>query len=209
MTQAAIGLRAHSGWAASLSVGEIDGRVFVIDRRRLELADPAVPGFPQPYHAAEDLPMPKSEVLISRCLEVSRQMAVKSLAGAIEDLRNQGYEVRSCGVLVKTGKPLPVLSEILASHALLHTAEGAMFRDALCHGAARLSVAIAKLEERAVYDETCRRLRISKEALDTRLAELGKAIGPPWREDQKFATLAAWVALHEAPRNQAYRCATL
>jgi len=27
------------------------------------------------------------------------------------------------------------------------------------------------------------------------LSELGKAIGPPWQQDQKFAALAAWLAI--------------
>jgi hypothetical protein len=31
--------------------------------------------------------------------------------------------------------------------------------------------------------------------LQRRVAELGKPIGPPWTQDQKFAALVAWLAL--------------
>ena len=38
-------------------------------------------------------------------------------------------------------------------------------------------------------------LGVSEGALRKRLAELGRELGPPWRQDQKSATLAAWLAL--------------
>jgi hypothetical protein len=181
----------------------------VIDRRRIELADPAVPGFPQPYHAAEALPIQQAEQLVGRCLEVSRRKAAESLLDAVEDLHSNGYDAAACGVLVRTGRPLPGLEEILASHALLHTAEGHMFRDALCHGASNLALSTERVEERDVYDYAARRLGMSVQALQSRLAELGRELGPPWREDQKLAVIAAWVALRASSGKNASACVTL
>ena len=31
--------------------------------------------------------------------------------------------------------------------------------------------------------------------LQRRVQEMGRAIGPPWTQDQKLAALAAWIAL--------------
>src|SRR5712692_8847232 len=64
VTRAALGLRAHSGWAALvvvagslrstavLSVPSVPSAPCVINRRRIELAAPGIPK--QPYHAAAE-----------------------------------------------------------------------------------------------------------------------------------------------------------
>jgi hypothetical protein len=38
-------------------------------------------------------------------------------------------------------------------------------------------------------------LKVDKNDLLAGLAKLGKPIGPPWSQDEKFAGLAAWLAL--------------
>src|SRR5215471_2074860 len=49
----ALGLKAHSGWAALVGVGRERGALVVSTRRRIELVDEA--WAKQPYHAAEAL----------------------------------------------------------------------------------------------------------------------------------------------------------
>ena len=52
----AAGFKAHSGWAALVVLGESDDGLVVVDRRRIELVDPAdIDWAKQPYHAAENL----------------------------------------------------------------------------------------------------------------------------------------------------------
>ncbi len=49
-----LGFKAHSGWAALVALGRDKDDLHVIDRRRIELADPADGEWArQPYHAAE------------------------------------------------------------------------------------------------------------------------------------------------------------
>src|SRR5664279_4197420 len=55
MSRAAVGLRAHSGWAAAVTVGGEATAPVLLDRRRLALADDATPRPVQPYHASEGL----------------------------------------------------------------------------------------------------------------------------------------------------------
>jgi hypothetical protein len=64
-------------------------------------------------------------------IESSRAMALETLEALVKTLRSQGHEVAGCGVLFGSGKMLPPLEGILASHALIHTAEGQMFRNVL------------------------------------------------------------------------------
>lgn len=48
--EAALGFRAHSGWAAMVALAGALNAPLVVDRRRLELADPHRTGPMQPYH---------------------------------------------------------------------------------------------------------------------------------------------------------------
>src|SRR5258708_3996478 len=49
---AALGFRAHSGWAVGVVVTGSRSNLEVLERRRIEIADAAIPGSKQPYHAA-------------------------------------------------------------------------------------------------------------------------------------------------------------
>ena len=53
MSHVAVGFRAHSGWAAVVSLAGPPASPTVVDRRRIELADAAIEGSKQPYHEAE------------------------------------------------------------------------------------------------------------------------------------------------------------
>jgi hypothetical protein len=52
---AALGLRAHTGWAALVVVAGSKRSPAVIQRKRIELADRDVPGSMQPYHHAQGM----------------------------------------------------------------------------------------------------------------------------------------------------------
>jgi hypothetical protein len=73
---AALGLRAHSGWAALVAVGGGPASPEVLDRRRIEMADD--PEAKQPYHAAEGLPLAKARALLERH---ARQAEERAAAG--------------------------------------------------------------------------------------------------------------------------------
>src|SRR5260370_31032827 len=138
----ALGFRAHSGWAAMVAVaGTIDARR-VLERRRIAIADAELPGSKQPYHAAAELPFPKAEALVRKAIESSRGLAMEAMEAVVKGLRAQGHEVAGCGIVLGSGKALPALEGILASHPLIHTAEGEVVRDVLVwaareHGLAR------------------------------------------------------------------------
>ena len=47
-------------------------------------------------------------------------------------------------------------------------------------------------------DATAAALGVGLEGVAGRVADLGRGLGPPWREDQKLAAAAAWLALVSA-----------
>jgi hypothetical protein len=184
--RAALGFRAHSGWAALVAVAGTIDAPRVLERHRMIIADPELPGSKQPYHAAAELPFPKAEALVRRAIESSRALALEALSATVQALRSQGHPVAGCGIVLGSGKALPALEKILASHALIHTAEGEMFRDVLVWAAKEYGLPVLGVRERSLDASSLHRI-----------GSLGKRIGPPWTQDQKYATVAALMTLTE------------
>ena len=198
--RAALGLRAHSGWAALVVVAEPPRSPTVIDRRRIELADPGIPGSKQPYHAAEGMDLKEAAKLVRRCTDEARRLARRAFRAALDDLRERGLDVVGCGILLGSGRPATTLAATLAAHALIHTAEGELFRDALTHASEHCDLAVTGVRERELYARGAAELRIPVEELRRRVTELGRPLGPPWRQDQKHAALVGWLTLAAASR---------
>lgn len=194
-TQAALGFRAHSGWAALVAVAGSPRAPSVVARRRIELVEPRTPGGRQPYHAAERLELKKAAELVRRCTSDARRLARQGLRAVMDELREKDHEVVGCGILLGSGRPATTLAATLASHALIHTAEGELFRDVLAHASERCGLAILGVRERELFTRAAAELRVPVEELQRRVAEMGRAIGPPWTQDEKHAALVGWLAL--------------
>jgi hypothetical protein len=190
---AVLGLRAHSGWAALVAVGGTAGAPQVLDRRRIEMADDLEAK--QPYHAAEDLPLAEAQALLDRFARVAQQRAAAGLGAALADLRADGYDVVGAIVLTASGKPRPGLEAILASHALIHTADGEHFRDALAFAGKQHRVPIVRIREKDLVAQAAKALGRDAPALQATVTAWGKPLGPPWTQDQKLSALAAWAGL--------------
>jgi len=193
--KAAIGFRAHSGWAALVAVSGSFDSPEIIARRRIEIADAAIGGSKQPYHAAEQMELLHAKKYIAQCTSATRRLARDAIRAAMEGLRDRRFETAACGIVLGSGRTLPKLEGILASHALIHTAEGEFFRNALVAAAEHCGLTVAGVKERELLDRAAAHLRRPVDEIACRIAEIGKAIGPPWTQDQKYAALAGWMAL--------------
>jgi hypothetical protein len=192
---AAIGLRAHSGWAALVALGGPATAPEVIARRRIEIADPKIRGSKQPFHAAEPLEFPDAQAFIERCTRSTERLAREALQAAVDGLRDRRSEPVGCGIILGSGRTLPGLESILKSHALIHTAEGEFFRKALVEACEHCGIAVLGVKEKELYARGAAQLRTPVNELERRVQEMGKPVGPPWTQDQKYAALAAWMAL--------------
>jgi hypothetical protein len=202
LKSAAIGLRPHSGWAALVVIAGDVGSPEAADRRRIEIADPSIPGSKQPYHAAEELRLDRAERLLARCAEAARRRATDALAEAVAESRRNGYRVAGCALLLSAGRPLPELEKVLASHALIHAGDGEFFRDALRQAAEACDLPLLGLRERELTVQAPAELGIDRKELPRRLVELGRDLGAPWTVDQKLASLAAWTLLARTARKR-------
>jgi len=192
---AAVGFRAHSGWAAAVAVAGPADAPAAIARRRIEMVDRGVPGAAQPYHAAAGLNLRDAERMVTNCAARAALLAQRALAAMVQELLSAGYAVTGCGLLLASGRPLPALESILASHPLIHTAEGELFREALRAACRECGVPVAAVKERELFTRGTAELGIPADALQRRLSEMGRAMGTPWRQDEKYAAMVGWLAL--------------
>ncbi len=193
--RAALGVRCHSGWAAAIFACGSRGKIEIAGRRRIELCDAGIRGSKQPFHAAEPMPFARAETFLARCKASTDALANSAIATLVEEAMARGATLVSCSILSASGRNLPSLKEILASHALIHAAEGEFYRDAVAEACQRVEIPVTRIRERDALRQACDQLGTSEAGLKEHLGTLGRRLGPPWTEDQKLATLAAWLAL--------------
>jgi hypothetical protein len=195
MKRAAIGVRMHSGWGALVAVTNRSGTVEIIERRRIAVATPGMPGAVQPYHFAKDLELPKAEKFLTQSFEASKHLAAAALQDVIDELRSRQYRVEGSAMLLAAGRPLPPLPRILAAHPLIHTAEGEFFREVFSKSCQSLGLSVTGFQVREL--EKCAQATFGKAAtrIGQQISAMGRSLGPPWTQDQKTAALAALIVL--------------
>ncbi|HEX2486543.1 MAG TPA: hypothetical protein VHQ66_14640 [Myxococcota bacterium] len=196
-----MGLKAHSGWAALVAVGEDGGAPVLVERCRLQLVAPEDAEWAkQPYHAAHGLEPEDARELVARGVRSARRLALHELKSCVERAAAAGHRQVAAAVIV--GKPMPDWSveQILAVHFRMHQAEGVLFRDALVHAVEACGLRPVPVREDSLEKRACEVLSARPAQLAAAVAALGRAAGPPWSRDQKDAALAAWLALHSGPK---------
>jgi len=176
----ALGWVAHTGWAAAVAVGG-GSSPRLLERRRVELVEGGL-GKAAVFHRGIHFDLPVAAV--ERNLNAVRAEAERSARASIRELtavlRKAGHDPVGCAIV---GSDRPMLLDdvaaILKSHALIHAAEGDLYRQALAAGAEAAGL---------------RLLMVRARDLDTAgpaLAAMGRDAGPPWSKDYKLGALAA------------------
>jgi hypothetical protein len=116
---------------------------------------------------------------------LSAASAHVALAQLAAQVREEGFGVAGA-VVVANDRALPQqLKLILASHLLLHSAEGDLYERALIEGAIEAGLAAQRVAPGSV-------------PIYPSLETAGRAIGPPWQKDHKLAASAAMLLLTTA-----------
>src|SRR5260370_1369154 len=155
------------------SAGE-PGAIDVIDRRIVTVMDHEMKGAKQPYHHVEAMELHAAEKHLAKCAAIADRMALEAVGGLVRELTNRGYQTVGAAVLLASGRPLPDLAKILASHALIHTAEGEFFRDIFRRACDGRGIAVTAMRERDVDEAPA----------------LRRPAGPPCTQAQKLAGFA-------------------
>jgi hypothetical protein len=178
-----------------VAIGGTPAKPLVLARERLELADSGLAGSRQPYHAIEPLPLAEARTRLAELEASAVRLAACGVRALVQTARAAGVEPVAAGILDSSGRGPASLEAILASHALIHTADGNHFRAALAAACTREKLPCARIRQRDLAAEAARALRRAPAALSAAVARLGRDVGPPWGADQKGAALIAWLLL--------------
>jgi hypothetical protein len=193
----ALGLAPHSGWAAAVAVADVAGSPRVVARERIEMASPNEPAARQPYHTVESLPIEEAAKRLAVYEASATRMAEEAVAAIARRLADAGQTLTRIGVLESAGRKGSGLAATLASHALIHTADGDHFRTALAVAAERCGMSVLRVPARSLETEAAAALGRPAGVIRDVIRRLGRDLGPPWTADQKAAALLGWLALRD------------
>jgi hypothetical protein len=194
---ASIGLRAKTGRAIAVVLTGPLSSPRVIKRFEFSVVDPGTPGTFQPYHEVLDLPWELAQAGAQKLARKIERVATKALRNLVSDLESEGFKV--CGVGI-AGAGERNLEKIGSTHIRAHAAEGVLFRQVLEAAAEANELPNQRFDERSLDHTAESELKLPIAKLKTKLAELGRAAGSPWRADEKAATTAAWLVLARSVR---------
>ena len=149
----ALGCAPHSGWAAAVAVCQFEGSARVLLRERIEMASPHEPTARQPYHNVAGLPTSEAAKRLAAYEASASMMAQRAFTTIAGRLADGGQELRWVSILESAGRKGSSLAATLASHALIHTADGDHFRTALAAAAEKCGLSVHRVAARTLETE--------------------------------------------------------
>ncbi len=169
----------------------------VLDRRRIELSDPSIPETTQPFHAGFGTERTDAAA-VTRLTRIVTRCANRSVASLLRAYRAMGYRPARIGIVVgSTVDPASIANQ----HIRAHAQEGRLFRTVVQAATARHRIRATVLLERELLAVAASALGETPHHIQQAAAELGRAVGRPWRTEEKMAAVAAWLVL-VAPRSR-------
>lgn len=191
MEQAAVGFRVKSGWALAVLLAGPADAPRVLDRRRVDLSDPADPDTRQPYHPGVEVHGLRGTREAARLVAAVKRYARTSLTRLF---RAYGDTHRLSGVGIVTGSVVNPAS-IANDHIRAHAAEGQLFRDVIEQAARAARLKPLVVVEKRLYAEAAETLERPAHRLKPLVSALGAAVAGSWRVEDKAAALVAWMVL--------------
>ncbi|HEY2934820.1 MAG TPA: hypothetical protein VGK99_24050 [Acidobacteriota bacterium] len=192
METTAVGFRVKSGWATAVLLGGPMEAPKVIDRRVVQLSDPAIPASCQPYHAALDLPAGDGVKAVARLVKIVERFGSRAVAELLTQYHDAGYRVLGIGLVVGSQvDPATIHNE----HIRAHAEEGRLFRVVIENAGRNAGLATTVTVERQLLTRASQNLRTPELKLKKDVTALGSPLGGRWRAEEKAAALAAWMVL--------------
>jgi hypothetical protein len=192
MREYIVGIEDHYAWANLVSVAISAADETLLDKRRVELLDPALPS--SPYHGDTlRLPAEAAEKLVRDVRASANARASSALSALLTDLA----PARCRGIAIRT-PPLPHLpTSVAEAHAntqVTNRADGMIYHHALTSAAAQLDLPVFHFDKTTVLTRAAESRGTTPEALEQRLKSLRAAHGPPWQKGHVIACAGAILA---------------
>ena len=189
--QATTGFSVKSGRATAVLLAGPVQSPQLLDRRNVELSDPAVPESRQPHHARAGA-IETDDTEVARRIKVIRHCTDESVTKLLRNYRDLGCIVRGAGFVVGS---LIEPARITNPHIRAHALEGRLFRTVLAEALEAHGLSCCVVVERRAYAEAALVLLREAAELKRALSSLGAGQGGPWRGAEKMAALVAWMAM--------------
>jgi hypothetical protein len=167
----------------------------LLARSRVLLIDEHDPESKQPYHAVEFLCVEEATGRLDGYMAVATRLAHDAIRAQSEQGKGRDIVIRSVGIVDSSSRKQVSLPSILASHALIHAADGDHFRNALFVAAEQCRLPVCRIPARTLEAHAGKCLRRPVHRILETVEKLGLGQGPPWGADQKKAALLAWTLL--------------
>jgi len=191
---AVLGFRPHTYWTAAIALTGEPQAPRAIERRRIDFASGDERSV---YHRVETMAADEAEAWIARVWTACEADTRRGVGELIEHLAGKGVTLGVAVVPIGRAKAPDKLEDILKSHSHMHAAEGDFYRRVVAAACTNLGLEVRRVVERDLPGAVGRLLQVDRPELEQRLKSIGASLGPPWTEDQKLATLAAWSCLAE------------
>jgi hypothetical protein len=192
---AVLGFRPHTYWTAAVALAGDPQEPEVIVRRRIDFASGDERGV---YHHVEGMPRDEAQAWIDKVWAAVEANCRRGVGALLDDLGKADVTLGLAVVPIARTRPPDKLEDILKSHSWMHAAEGDFYRGVVAAACTALGLEVRRCVERELAGAVAARHALPTPLIEARLKTLGAALGPPWTEDQKLATLAAWSQLGEA-----------
>jgi hypothetical protein len=191
---AALGFRVKSGWATVVLLGGTSALPRVLDRRIIDLCDPAIPDSRQPWHAAEGKSVKEGVQIVEKLRKLVMEVADKNVSRLIKEYKQEGYKLLGAGVVVGSNvDPFTLKNEHIRAHAL----EGQLFRLAVCESVADIGLRYRIVVERSALSDASSTLKKPPDYLKRVVSGFRDSVEGSWRSEEKNACLSAWMFLRK------------
>ena len=190
-----LGFRPHTYWTAVVALTGPPDAPRVFARQRIEFAAGEERFV---YHRAAGVERARAASLVAQVGEATQANAAREIGRLIAVLGREGLRVSMAVVPTGTARIPDKLEDILGAHSRIHAAEGVFYRDVVARSCEAAGLATRRAVERELPALACDALDLDPISLEVRLKQMGADLGPPWSEDFKLATLAAWLHLKTA-----------
>jgi len=186
-----LGFRVKSGYAIAVALGGPSTSPAPLVRSVVALSDPKIHETRQPYHDGFGTAQ-ENRATIARLISIVQRCARHSIDELLADERLGGRACRAAGLVVGSVIDPAGVGNL---HIRAHANEGRLFRTTLEEALRAKGVACVVVVEKKLAVEAAKTLRRSAADIKGTVVEFGRALGGPWRAEEKTAATAAWMAL--------------
>ena len=182
----AVGFKVKSGFAIAVTLEGPASAPRATSRRVIEMSDPSIPETKQPYHDGF-YHTEENQREIARRVKIVERCARQSVAALLEEtpVARAALIVGSIIDPEKVGNP----------HIRAHAHEGRLFRTVLEDALRSRGVRCQVIVEKQLAATSAAGLRRPPREIARTLSAFGRALGSPWRAEEKAAATGAWLSL--------------